>query len=103
MPSINISAPTGGASVNCPFDVQGPYDLTGSKETTANVEVVVSHPNGQNYPFGPQVPNDPAAYDITCKDIPSSDGKPANLTASLFGADSGKPPLDSQTVLVFIA
>jgi hypothetical protein len=103
MPSININAPQAGDPVKSPFDVQGPYSLKGSEETTANVKVVVSHPNGQDYTFGPQAPNDPATYDITCNNVPSSNGQPASVTASLFGADPSKPPLDSQTTLVTIS
>jgi hypothetical protein len=104
MPSIDISAPTD-PSVNCPFDVQGPYDPTGSKETAVQVQVVVSHPNGKDYafgPFGPKAANGPDAYDITCDNIPSSDGKLASLTASLLGADDNKE-LAAQTTQVAIA
>jgi len=105
MPSIDISAPTGNAPVNCPFDVQGPYDPTGSKETAVKVQVLVSHPNGKNYPFGPFGPkaaNGPDAYDVTCDNIPSSDGKPATMTASLLGADDNAE-LAFQQVLLLIA
>src|SRR5262249_13178165 len=105
MPSIDISAPTGGAPVNCPFDAQGPYDPTGSPEKAVKVRVVVSHPNGKDYPFGPFGPkaaNGPDAYGITCDHIPSSDGKPATLTASLLGADDNAV-LASVKGLVLIA
>ena len=105
MPSIDISAPTAGASVNCPFDVQGPYDPTGSQETAVKVQVVVNHPNGKNYPFGPfgpKAPNGPDTYDIACNNIPSSNGMLATVTASLLGADDNAE-LAFQKILAFIA
>ena len=102
MPSIDIGAPQGGDTVTAPFDVQGLYSLDGSKETEANVKVVVSHPNGQDYPFGPQAPGGPATYDVTCNNIPSSNGDPATLTASLL-KKSDNSELASQTTQVVIS
>ena len=102
MPSIDINAPQGGGTVTSPFDVQGPYSLVDSKETEANVKVVVSHPNGQDYPFGPQAPGGATAYDVTCNNIPSSNGDPATVTASLL-KKSDNSELASQTTQVVIS
>jgi hypothetical protein len=102
MPSIDITAPKASNAVNCPFDVQGPYDLKDTNETAANVQVVVNHPNGNKYPFGPQAPNNSAAYDITCNNVPSSNGKLASVTATLLAASNNGVLATSTTQVVIL-